>query len=127
MRKPISPTAHGVLDYATVVATVAAPTLFRFPPSAARLAYGLAGSYLGLSLLTDYPLAARRTIPFKGHGAAEGVIGAVLPAMPRTLRFGRHRAARNFFVGLTVVTAVVAVLTDWEGKEENWTAMRGGW
>ncbi|HEY0972748.1 MAG TPA: hypothetical protein VGE02_17390 [Gemmatimonadales bacterium] len=126
MRKPISPTLHGVLDYATVAATAAAPTLLRFSPRATRLAYGLAGSYLGLSLLTDYPLAARRTIPFKGHGIAEGAIGAALPALPRALHFSRDRAARNFLIGLTVVTAVVAALTDWEGRE-RWTAARGGW
>lgn len=127
MRKPISPTVHGVLDYATVLATAAAPTLFRFPRDAARLAYGLAGGYLTLSLLTDYPLAARRVIPFRAHGATEGMIGAALPTMPRALHFSRNRAARNFFVGLTALTAVVAALTDWDAKPESWTAMRGGW
>jgi hypothetical protein len=116
-----------VLDYATVLATAAAPTLFRFPKDAARLAYGLAGGYLTLSLLTDYPLAAKRAIPFRGHGAAEGLVGAVLPAMPRAMHFGGHRAARNFFLGLTALTAVVAALTDWDAKAESWTAMRGGW
>lgn len=113
MRKPISPTLHGVLDYGTVVATAAAPSLFGFPPQAARLAYGLAGSYLGLSLVTDYPLAARRAVPFPAHGATEVAIGAALPLLPRLLGFADHRAARNFFIGLTIVTAVVASLTDW--------------
>jgi len=115
MRKPISPRLHGILDYATVAATLAAPRLFRFPEAAERLSYGLASSYLGVSLFTDYPLAVRRAIPFPAHGVTEGVIGAALPALPRTLGFADHRAARNFFIGLTVVTAVVAALTDWRG------------
>ena len=113
MRKPISPRLHGILDYATVAATVAAPRLFRFPVAAERLCYSLASSYLGVSLFTDYPLAARRTIPFKAHGVTEGVIGAALPAMPKALGFADHRAARMLVLGLTALTAVVAALTDW--------------
>lgn len=115
MRKPITPRIHGILDYATVVATLAAPRLFDFPKPAEQLAYGLATSYLGVSLLTDYPLAMRRAIPFPAHGATEGAIGLALPALPAAFGFADHRAARNFFFALTAVTAVVAALTDWRG------------
>lgn len=117
MSKQISPFAHGVLDYATTATTAVAPSLFGFPTAAAKLAYGLAGSYLGLSLLTDYPLAARRAVPFKAHGLAEGVIGLALPALPWAFGFARHKPARNFFLGLTALTAVVAALTDWDKSE----------
>jgi hypothetical protein len=30
------------------------------------------------------------------------------------LGFAKHRGARNFFLGLTALTFVVASLTDWE-------------
>ncbi len=56
----------------------------------------------------------KRAVPFRAHGAAEGLVGLALPALPRVLGFTRHRGARNFFLGLTAVTAVVAALTDWE-------------
>lgn len=115
MQHPISPRAHGVLDYATSAIVAAAPALFDFPKPAAALAYALAGGYTALSLVTDYPLSARRVVPFKGHGLAEGAIGVVLPALPWALGFARHRAARNFCFALTAVTAVVAALTDWDG------------
>lgn len=114
MNRPISPALHGVLDYATVVTTAAAPQLFGFPDTASRLCYTLAGGYLGLSALTDYPLSVKRVVPFKAHGAAEAVSGLALPALPWALGFARHRAARNFFLGLTAVTFVVAALTDWD-------------
>ena len=119
MKKPISPRMHGVLDYATVAATVAAPKLLDFPEPAARLCYALAGGYAGLSALTDYPLSLKRAVPFKAHGAAEGVIGLALPALPWALGFAGHRAARAFCFGLTAVTAVVAALTDWNGREAD--------
>lgn len=116
MNKPISPTLHGVLDYATVATTLLAPRALGFPEPATRACDALAGSYLGLSMLTDYPLAAKRVIPFKAHGVSEVASGLVLPTLPWVLGFARHRAARNFFLGLTAVTAVVASLTDWDAE-----------
>lgn len=116
MKKPISPRVHGMVDYATVATTAAVPALLNFPQNAARACWALAGSYGGLSALTDYPLSARRMVPFKAHGAAEAVIGLALPALPWALGFARHRAARNFFIGLTALTFVVAALTDWEKR-----------
>lgn len=114
MNKPISPALHGVLDYATVATVLAAPRILGFPESATRACDVLAGSYLGLSALTDYPLAVKRVIPFKAHGAAEVASGMVMPTLPWMLGFAEHRPARNFFLGLTAVTAVVAALTDWD-------------
>lgn len=113
MDKPISPTLHGALDYATVLLTAAAPSLFGFSDRAANTCYALVGGYLALPAGTDYPLAARRLVPFPAHGAAEGALGAALPLLPKLLGFSRDRAARNFLLGLTAVTAVVATLTDW--------------
>jgi hypothetical protein len=108
---------HGVLDYSTSAFVAAAPAAFDFPKPARALAMGLAGGYTGLSAFTDYPLSVRRTIPFKGHGAAELAVAAVLPAMPWLLGFSEHKAARNFCFGLTALTLVVAALTDWNEDE----------
>jgi hypothetical protein len=119
MRKPIDGRRHGMMDYATVAATAAAPTALGFPRSAEGLAYGLAAGYLGLSLLTDYPLAAKRVVPFRGHGAAEVAIGAALPFLPWLLGFSESRRARNFFLGLTAVTAATALLTDWSANDAD--------
>ena len=117
MQRPISPTIHGVIDYATTAAVVAAPRLMRFPKQARIACDALAGSYTGLSAMTDYPLSVRRTIPFKAHGATEAVLGLALPALPWALGFAKHKAARNFFFGLTALTFVVAALTDWDADE----------
>ena len=115
MRRPISPRVHGMIDYATVATTAAVPRLMGFPRRAEQLCYALAGGYGGLSSVTDYPLAVRRKVPFKMHGVAEAAVGAALPFMPWALGFAKHRPARNFVLGLTALTAVVAALTDWNG------------
>jgi predicted membrane-bound mannosyltransferase len=116
IRRPISARTHGVLDYTTSAAVAAAPFLFDMPVRAKRLFEGLAAGYTGLSSLTDYPLAAKRVVPFKAHGAAEMAIAAALPALPWVLGFARSRAARNLCIGLAAMTVVVAVLTDWDDE-----------
>src|SRR5436309_1588782 len=114
MKKPITPLAHGVIDYTTSTMLTAAPKLMRLNRRAATACYALAGGYTALSMLTNYPLAAKRVVPFKAHGIAEAAIGALLPALPFALDFASQRRARNLFFGLTALTAVVSLLTDWD-------------
>lgn len=117
MRRPISPRVHGVIDYSTSAAVAAAPKLLDFPPAARNLCATLAGGYTALSSVTDYPMSAKRLVPFKAHGVAEAAIGLALPAAPWLLGFADHRPARNFFLGLTAITFIVAALTDWNASQ----------
>jgi hypothetical protein len=117
MPRPISPRLHGILDYTTSAAVAATPRLLGFPPTARRMFDTLAGGYTGISAFTNYPLSVKRAIPFKAHGAAELAMAAALPAMPWVLGFANHKAARNLCFGLTVLTIVVAALTDWSADD----------
>lgn len=119
MKKPITPLGHGVMDYATVAGVVAAPTLMDLPDDAANACYALAAGFAGLSLFTDYPLGAKRAIPFKVHGMADAAIGALIPMLPWLLGFSRVGRARNLFLGLTAVTALTAAMTDWNKDSER--------
>jgi hypothetical protein len=119
MRKPITPFAHGLIDYTTNATLTAAPKLMRLDRRAATVCYALAGGYTALSMLTDYPLAAKRVVPFKAHGLTEAIVGAALPAVPFAFGFASERRARNLLFGLTTLTAVVSVLTDWDKKSER--------
>ena len=125
MRHPISPKTHGAIDYTTSAAVAMAPKALNLPKRAAAACYGLAAGYTALSALTKYPYGAKKVVPFKGHGAAEVMIGAALPFMPRMLgldkkkRFEKEcdrdakRNAQYLFAGLAAMTGVVALLTDW--------------
>ena len=117
MKKPISPKTHGVIDYTTSSTVAMAPKLLNMPARAAALCYGLAGGYPALSMMTKDPLGAKKKVPFKGHGAAEAVIGAALPFMPHLLGFNKDKRARNFIYGLTALTAGVALMTDWNSRQ----------
>lgn len=118
MHKTLSPVAHGVLDYSTVIATALAPSLLAFPPKAARLSYALSAMYLALSAVTDYPLALKRMVPFRTHGQIEFASGFALPLLPWVVGFAQHRAARSFLLSLSAVTFIVWALTDWDAPTD---------
>jgi hypothetical protein len=128
MKHPVSPKTHGVIDYSTSTAVAMAPKILNMPKRAAAACYGLAAGYTALSMLTKYPAGAKKVVPFKGHGAAEVMIGAALPFVPRMLGLKKNRintrkqkeAKRNaqyFFCGLAAMTGVVAMLTDWNSPQ----------
>ena len=116
MSKPISPTLHGILDYATVATTAAAPKLLKLPARGATASYALSGTYFVLSALTNYPLAIKRVVPFKAHGAVEAASIPALLALPYILKLTAHSKARNFFFALAAITVVTAALTDWSAE-----------
>ncbi len=116
MKKPITPFVHGLLDYATVAATAAAPAFIRMSAPAEAALRSLAAGYLGLSLLTDYPLGLARKAPFKAHGMAEVALAVGLPLLPQVFGFAKDRNARRWLLGLTAATFVIAPLTQWRRR-----------
>ena len=116
MNKPINSTMHGVADYTTIMTTAAVPHLFNFSKEAAATCAAIATGYLGLSAFTNYRLAAKPLIPFKAHGITEAAMGLALPFLPWALGFSRDKRGRNFILGLTALTFVVAALTDWDDE-----------
>lgn len=113
--KPIKPRAHGVIDYAACALMVAAPHLLDLHPTARKLSYALAGSYLSVSALTDYPPALRRLIPFPVHGRIELSTVPVLLLVAALQKDTRERA---YFLGLAGTVAGVYSLTDWQADPD---------
>lgn len=67
--KILSPKTYGYLDYAVVAWFLAAPMLFGSTGIGATISYVLAIIYLGLTVLTAFPLGVIKVIPLKFHGA----------------------------------------------------------
>ncbi len=104
---------HGIIDYATGSALLAAPELFKLKdvPAAAlapRIAGGGATAY---SLLTNYELGVRKVLPMKAHLALDAASGVLLAASPWL--FGYAKAGRKYWLPHVVVGAgeVLAALT----------------
>jgi hypothetical protein len=111
--KPLSPSTHGYLDYATVVIFLASPTLLGLTGAAAAIAYALAVVHALMSLVTDFPLGAARLLPFAYHGWVERVVGPVLIVLPFAMGLGGP--ARFFYVAMGIVIVVVGLLSNYRG------------
>lgn len=117
MTGPLSPRAHGFIDYGSVVFLVLAPMLFGFGGVPATLCYLFAGALLVLSLITAYPLGLAKVVPFTIHGGIEAVSTVFLLAAPFLFGFSDVPAARNFFLAAGVALGIVFLVTNYKAAE----------
>jgi len=117
MNLRVIPTSvHGVLDYVTGSALLAAPELFRLkdvPPAALtpRLAGAGATTY---SLMTDYELGAVRLLPMPVHLALDAMSGVLLASSPWLLGYAKNGLRYwlpHTLVGVSEIFAALATKT----------------
>lgn len=101
----LSPSAHRILDFVTVVAFAAAPALLGFGGLPAILAYVLAAVHLLMTLATRFPDAPSRPLPIGLHSFVELVVGVMLLILPWLLGWEPH--AQVFFLAAGVVILAV--------------------
>ena len=117
--KPISATAHGMIDYshAAFFFTVG---LFcsRSNKRAACAAFLTSGFILAQSLLTDYRLGLKPLIPFETHGRMDAVFASSSWFLPALFGFKGTPAAKIFEANSVAESSVVA-LTDWDSERAH--------
>jgi hypothetical protein len=97
-----------------IAAFFLAPALFGFSQAAAGAARAVAWAYLGLVLLTAYPLGLIKWIPFTVHGGIELITSVALLALPWLAGFSEDSAGRNFFVSSGFALFAVWLMTDYK-------------
>jgi hypothetical protein len=88
----VSQKTHGVLDYLTGAALLAAPKalgLEDVPPSSRALKLA-GGGALAYSLLTDYELGVAKLLPMPIHLALDAASGALLASSPWLFGFAEN-------------------------------------
>lgn len=120
--KILSPTVHGVLDYALALLFLVLPGVLDFPPPAAAASYAIGAVYIIASLITRYPLGVVKLLPFPVHGVIESLMAVAWIVLPWLMGFSGHAAARNFFVIAGVGLLAVVAMTDYRSAEVE----RGG-
>jgi hypothetical protein len=103
------PAIHRVLDFVTVIAFAAAPSVLGMSGVPAYVSYGLACIHLVLTLLTRFAPAGAAPIPFKIHGVIEMLVGPVLLVAPFVL--GWDGIARTFYLAAGAVIVAVWALS----------------
>lgn len=111
--KVISPTAHGVIDYAHAAFFFTVGLLCRRSNRpAARAAFATSGFILAQSLLTDYRFGVKPLISFQTHGKMDSVFASASWLLPVFFGF-RGTTAAKIFEGNSLAEASVVGMTDW--------------
>ena len=117
--KPITPSAHGYLDYVTVAVFLLAPKLLGFEGLPALLSWTLAGVHLALTLATDFPLGWLRWLPFWIYGWIERIVGPALVLVAFVPNFSGGGSAFGFYLLMGLVIIAVGWLTDYSGETKQ--------
>ncbi len=110
--KIISSKVHGILDYATVVFLLAAPTLFQMEGALSTFTYVLAGVHFSLTALTAFEPGLIKLIPFKLHGIIEFVVAIALAGVAIWFKSNDNELGLYFYLSLAIVIMIVFLLTD---------------
>jgi len=117
--KVISPTAHGVIDYAHCAFFFAVGLLCRRSNKhAARAAFVTSGFILAQSLLTDYRFGLKPVISFETHGKMDSIFASSSWAIPLVFDF-RGTAAAKIFEMNSLAEASVVGMTDWDSARAH--------
>src|ERR1700758_3517307 len=111
--KVISPTTHGIIDYAHSAFFFTVGLLCsRSNKRAAAAAFATSGFILVQSLLTDYRLGVKPIISFETHGKMDSAFASSSWMIPLVLGFRATKAAKVFEVNSLAEASVVG-MTDW--------------
>jgi len=112
--KVIDARTHGIIDYcqAAFFLGMAAFCARRNRP-AAKAALAAGAFLLAESLLTDYPLGAKKAIPFETHGRLDAGLTASSFMVPQWFGFSGTAAAQVFKIN-GFVEGIVVGMTDWD-------------
>jgi hypothetical protein len=114
--KVIDARKHGMIDYGHAAFFLGMAYVCRKSEPRAALAALLTGSFvLVQSLLTDYPLGAKKVIPFKVHGQMDAAFAASSFMVPKLFGFSDSPAAA-VFKGNSFVEAAVVGATDFSSE-----------
>ena len=117
--KVISPTAHGVIDYAHAAFFFTIGMVCRRSNKrAAAAAFGTSGFILAQSLLTDYRYGAKPVLSFETHGKMDSVFAAGSWLIPQLFGFKGTPAAKVFEMN-SMAEATVVGLTDWDSRRAH--------
>jgi hypothetical protein len=115
--KIISSKVHGLLDYATVLFLLAAPTIFKMEGTLCTMTYVLAVVHFALTALTAFEVGLVKIIPFKLHGVIEIVVAAVLGGVAFWFSNNDNALGFYFYAGLAIVIMIVFLLTDFKASK----------
>ncbi len=124
--KVIDARTHGIIDYCHA-AFFLGMAIFcaRRNRRAAKAALATGAFILAESLLTDYPLGARKVLPFAMHGRMDASLAASSFMMPAWFGFSGTAEAQVYKIN-GFVEGMVVGMTDWDSGRARTQDTRSG-
>ena len=116
MEKPISRKMHGVADYLYAPLTFTAPQMAGFDDEekATTICQVVGAGLMASTVLTRAEWGVYKVLPFKAHLAIDVVASSLALAAPWLFGFANNAKARNTFIAMGTVGAIVTALTKTE-------------
>jgi hypothetical protein len=115
----ISPTTHGIIDYAhAAFFFIVGAFCSRSNKRAASAAFATSGFILAQSLLTDYRFGVKPVLSFETHGKMDSVFASSSWLIPRIFGFQQTHAAKIFEMNSLAEASVVG-MTDWNAERAH--------
>jgi len=111
--KKLSPAAHGILDYVTVLFLFISPSLFRMETPGSALSYALAVVHLFLTLFTDFPAGILKIIPLRIHGLIELIVAIGLLVVAISFRILDYTVSFYFYLIFSVILFIVWAVSEY--------------
>jgi hypothetical protein len=116
MKKPISPRAHGLIDYALVAGNLITPQLIS-ASTKARAVFGAFGAMQGsVNALTQQPYAIRKLIPFRVHRIIDISTLPLFVLLPLVTGVTKDPRVRAYWINAGIILVALFALTDWDAK-----------
>jgi hypothetical protein len=111
--KKLSPTIHGILDYATVLFLFISPSLFGMETPGSYLSYALAIVHFLLTFATDFPAGALKIVPLRIHGLIEVIVSIGLFAVAILFKILGYPVSFYFYLIFAVILFAVWSLSEY--------------
>src|SRR5881394_16131 len=110
--RAISPRAHAIIDYITVVGSffMTAAWFWGRSKRAAVAALISGGAELAVNLLTDYPGGVKKVIHFRAHRNIDFGLAAMTATMPEFFAF-KDESEKKFFLAQGAMITAVSEMT----------------
>ena len=117
--KPITPKAHGIIDYALAGSLFTLPAFFGFSKSVKSI-YAAEGAVLLVYVaLSDHPAAVKPVIPFTTHGKIDPFNVGQFALQTFFKPFWKDKKAMAFNIAFILIAGVTVALTDWHGQTKT--------
>ncbi|QPH40836.1 hypothetical protein [Pedobacter endophyticus] len=114
--KPMSPSAHGIADYAFGLASLTVPALLGANKNTTRLYQAIGVEVLLYGALTDYRFALKRLLPLHMHRNIDVLNLAGIALLSACEQIKSDKRIFRFNLALLSVGLVSVLLTDWSNK-----------